>query len=46
MMKRHVNGLAGAALVAGMLLVAPPVTLRSDQAPPVNVPGIDKPIHS
>jgi hypothetical protein len=35
--------LAGCALAAGVL-ASIPVALRSDQAPPVNVPGIDKPV--
>jgi hypothetical protein len=32
----------GIALAAGLMVGS--VTLRSDQAPPVNVPGIDKPV--
>ena len=45
--RRHTMDLrriaVGLAVAAGLSLL-PVVTLRSDQAPPVNVPGIDKPV--
>jgi hypothetical protein len=42
-MTEYVRRLMGCGLLAGALAVVP-ATLRSDQAPSVNVPGIDKPV--
>jgi hypothetical protein len=43
-MTQHMTRVAGFALIAGMLATLPVAKLRSDQAAPVNVPGIDKPV--
>ena len=43
-MGQHMNRLATWALVAGLLAAMPAVKVSSEQAPPVNVPGIDKPV--
>jgi hypothetical protein len=42
-MTQYLRRVGGLALVAGMVAFVP-AALRSDQAPPVNVPGIDKPV--
>ena len=41
-MNQYLRRIAGPAMMAALLSVA--VTLSSQQAPPVNVPGIDKPV--
>ncbi|MGH8519787.1 MAG: T9SS C-terminal target domain-containing protein, partial [Panacagrimonas sp.] len=41
-MNQYLRRIAGPAVVAALLSVG--VTLSSQQAPPVNVPGIDKPV--
>ena len=43
-MTEYLKRVAGFALVAGTLAVLPAAELFSDQAAPVNVPGIDKPV--
>jgi hypothetical protein len=40
---RRLRGIVGLALAAGLALV-PAARVSTDQAPPVNVPGIDKPV--
>jgi hypothetical protein len=40
----QVSRILGTLAVGAALLLAQMVTLRGDQAPPVNVPGIDKPV--
>ncbi|MEQ1574966.1 MAG: hypothetical protein ABL993_12045 [Vicinamibacterales bacterium] len=43
-MRQYLTKLATGALVAGLLAALPAVKVSSEQAPPVNVPGIDKPV--
>jgi hypothetical protein len=43
-MRQYLRRLSAAALVAAALIVVPVVEVSSDQAPPVNVPGVDKPV--
>ena len=43
-MRQYLKQLATGALVAGLLAAVPAVKVSSEQAPPVNVPGIDKPV--
>jgi hypothetical protein len=43
-MTQYLKRMAGFGLVAGLLAVVPVAKLASEQAPPVTVPGIDKPV--
>ena len=43
-MGQYLKKIATCALVAGLLAAVPAVKVSSEQAPPVNVPGIDKPV--
>ena len=43
-MRQYLKKLAICAFVAGILAVLPAVKMSADLAPPVNVPGIDKPV--
>ena len=43
-MTQYLRRMAGFGLMAGLLAVVPVAKLASEQAPPVTVPGIDKPV--
>ena len=43
-MTQHLKRLAQFAMLAGVLAAIPAVSVSSEQAPPVTVPGIDKPV--
>ena len=43
-MRQYLKQLATFAFAAGLLAAVPVVQVSSEQAPPVNVPGIDKPV--
>ncbi len=43
-MRQYLKKLATCAVVAGLMAAVPAVKVSTEQAPPVNVPGIDKPV--